>query len=119
MSRPVIDHMLDMARHLGDLQDGVESCRSGLAFLGYVLKACRGMTMDERSAKGLGHIIHTLNVDLEATEADFDELGKFFGGDEGEHVIDLDQMGGNGQEKVFDLETIDLDKIPGMNRAKG
>jgi len=88
-----------MSRHLGEIQDGVESCRSGLAFLGYVLKACRGMTMDETSAQGLGHILHTLNVDLEATEADFEELGKFFGGDEEEHVIDLDQMGGHGPAK--------------------
>jgi hypothetical protein len=97
MSRQITNHMRSMSRHLGEIQDGVENCRAGLAFLGYVLKACRGMTMDETSAKGLGHIIHTLNVDLEATEADFDELGKYFGVGEGEQVIDLDQMSGTRQ----------------------
>jgi hypothetical protein len=97
MSRPVINHLRAMSRRLNEIENCVENCRAGLAFLGYALKACRGMTMNEPSAKGLGHIIHTLNVDLEATEADFDELGKFFSSGDGEQVIDLDQMSGTRQ----------------------
>ncbi len=99
MNKAVINHMRSMSLRLGEIQNGVESCRSGLAFLGDVFKACNGMTMDETSAKGLGHIIHILNVDLEATDADFDELRKFFGTGDGEQVIDLDQMDGHGPAK--------------------
>lgn len=99
MGNAVINHMRTMSRHLQEIQEGVENCRSGLAFLGDILKACGGMTMDERSAKGLGYIIHILNVDLEATDANFDELGKFFGIGEGEEVVNLDQMGGHGPTK--------------------
>ncbi|UJX41092.1 hypothetical protein K9F62_20835 [Desulfovibrio sp. JY] len=97
MSNPAINRMRTLSLHLSDIQNDVENCQAGLAFLGDVLKACRRMTMDGTSAKGLGHIIHTLNVDLEGTDADFDELRKFFGAGDGERVIDLDQMGGHGQ----------------------
>ena len=99
MSSPSTSYLHNMSRHLGEIQDGVESCRSGLAFLGYVLKACRGMTMDETSAQGLGHILHTLNVDLEATESEFEAVEQFLSDGQEEHVIDLDQMGGHGPAK--------------------
>ncbi len=99
MNKAVINHMRSMSRHLGEIQNDVENCQLGLAFLGDVFKACKGMTIDEASAKGLGHIIHTLNVDLEGTDADFDELRKFFGSCEGEEAIDLDHMGGLGPAK--------------------
>ena len=99
MNRAVVDNLRTMSRHLGEIQDGVESCRSGLAFLGYAFKACCGMTLDERSAKGLGHILHILNVDLEATESEFEAVEQFLSDGQEEHVIDLDQMGGHGPAK--------------------
>ena len=99
MNKAVINHMRSMSRHLSDIQDDVENCQAGLAFLGYVFKACKGMTIDEESAKGLGYIIHTMNIDLVGTDADFDELRKFFGSCEEEQAIDLDQMGGHGPAK--------------------
>lgn len=100
MNRPVLDQRSEMAQHLEEVQRGVEDCRAGLTFLGYVFKRCDGMDLGERSAKGLGHILHSLVADIEGIEGDFDTLEQFFKGQAGEQVIDLDHMGGRGQGRA-------------------